>query len=72
MEVYIDDFIQLAQTTDPNQLEHLSRVILHGSHSVFPPPSVAGHDGEGYDTPALANRREKASRAPSISCGTEG
>jgi hypothetical protein len=45
MEVYIDDFIQLAQTTDPTQLEHLSRAILHGIHSVFPPLSVTGHDG---------------------------
>jgi hypothetical protein len=46
MEVYIDDFIQLAQTTDPDKLLHLSRAILHGIHSVFPPPSVTGHDGE--------------------------
>ena len=45
MEVYIDDFIQLAQTTDPTQLAHLSRAILHGIHSVFPPPAVTGHDG---------------------------
>jgi hypothetical protein len=46
MEVYIDDFIQLAQTTDPNQLLHLSRAILHGIHLVFPPPSITGHEGE--------------------------
>jgi hypothetical protein len=46
MEVYIDDFIQLAQTTYPDQLLHLSRAILHGTHSVFPPPSVTGHDGK--------------------------
>lgn len=46
MEVYIDDFIQLAQTTDPDKLLHLSRAILHGIHSVFPPPSITGHDGE--------------------------
>jgi hypothetical protein len=37
VEVYVDDFIQLAQTTDPEQLEHLSCAILHGIHSVFPP-----------------------------------
>lgn len=46
MEVYIDDFIQLAQTTDPMRLEHLSRAILHGIHSVFPPPAATGHKGE--------------------------
>jgi hypothetical protein len=46
LEVYIDDFIQLAQMTDPAQLHHLSRAVLHGIHSVFPPPSVTGHDGE--------------------------
>jgi hypothetical protein len=46
IEVYVDDFIQLAQTTDPNQLEHLARAILHGIHSVFPPPAVTGHTGE--------------------------
>jgi hypothetical protein len=46
MEVYIDDFIQAAQTTDPEQLLHLSRAMLHGIHSVFPPPSVTGHVGE--------------------------
>jgi hypothetical protein len=46
MEVYIDDFIQLAQTTDPDKLLHLSRAVLHGIHSVFPPPAVTGHDGE--------------------------
>jgi hypothetical protein len=46
IEVYVDDFIQLAQTTDPQQLEHLSRAILHAIHSVFPPPAVTGHAGE--------------------------
>jgi hypothetical protein len=46
LEVYIDDFIQLAQTTDPAKLQHLSRAVLHGIHSVFPPPSVTSHAGE--------------------------
>jgi hypothetical protein len=39
VEVYVDDFIQLAQTTDPQQLEHLARAVIHGIHSVFPPPA---------------------------------
>jgi hypothetical protein len=29
IEVYVDHLIQLAQTTNPQQLEHLSRAILH-------------------------------------------
>jgi hypothetical protein len=37
----------LAQTTDPDKLRHLSRAVLHGIHSVFPPPTaVNGHVGE--------------------------
>jgi hypothetical protein len=46
LEVYIDDFIQLAQTTNQEQLRHLSRAVLQGIHSIFPPPEVTGHDGE--------------------------
>jgi hypothetical protein len=47
LEVYSDDFIQLAQTTDPNKLRHLSRAVLRGIHSVFPPMRLSGqHDGE--------------------------
>ena len=42
LKVYINDFIQLAQSTDPTQLLHLSCALLHGIHSVFPPPSVTG------------------------------
>jgi hypothetical protein len=32
LEVYIDDFIQFAQTTNPAKLQHLSRAVLHGIH----------------------------------------
>ena len=46
LEVYVDDFIQLAQTSDPAALRHLSRALLHGIHSVFPPPAISGHNGE--------------------------
>ena len=51
LEVYIDDFIHLAQTTDPAQLRHLSHALLRGIHSVFPPPSVTG--GKEEDLVAL-------------------
>jgi hypothetical protein len=46
LEVYVDDFIQLAQTEDRSQLEHLSRAILHAIHAVFPPPTITNHAGE--------------------------
>ena len=56
IEVYIDDFIQLAQCTDPDQLLHLSRAILHGIHSIFPPPTVTG--GTEEDPIALKKLRQ--------------
>ncbi|KAL7533742.1 hypothetical protein ACHAWF_007944 [Thalassiosira exigua] len=46
VEVYVDDFIQLAQTSDPEALLHCSRALLHAIHSVFPPPDITGHNGE--------------------------
>ena len=42
LEVYIDDFIQLAQTTNKDKLLHISRALLHAIHAVFPPPSITG------------------------------
>ena len=45
LEVFVDDFVQLAQTTDKEALRHCSRAVLHGIHSVFPPPNVTGHNG---------------------------
>jgi hypothetical protein len=51
LEVYIDMFIQLAQTTNPNKLLHLSRAVPRGIHLVFPPPSVTGHAGEDPVSP---------------------
>jgi hypothetical protein len=46
LEVYINDFIQLAQTSDPIQLTHLSWALLHAIHAVFPLPAITGHDGK--------------------------
>lgn len=46
LEVCIDDFIQLAQTTNPYQLAHLSPALLHAIHTMFPPREVMGHAGE--------------------------
>ncbi|KAL7530548.1 hypothetical protein ACHAWF_007729 [Thalassiosira exigua] len=46
LEVYVDDFIQMAQTNEEAQLRYCSRAILHAIHSVFPPPEISGHSGE--------------------------
>ena len=45
LEVYVDDYLQLAHTRDPAVLRHCSRALLHGIHSVFPPPAISGHNG---------------------------
>ena len=45
LEVYVDDFIGVIQSRDPTSIMRFSRAILHGIHSVFPPPSVTGHTG---------------------------
>jgi hypothetical protein len=45
LEVYVDDFIGLIHATDPDLVRHYSRALLHGIHSVFPPPDVTGHHG---------------------------
>ncbi|KAL7546138.1 hypothetical protein ACHAWF_014914 [Thalassiosira exigua] len=36
----------MVQVTDKEALRHCSRAILHGIHSVFPPPAITGHAGE--------------------------
>jgi hypothetical protein len=46
IEVYVDDYIQLVQSRDPRALLHCSRAVLHGIHSVFPPPDITGHTGQ--------------------------
>ena len=46
LEVFCDNFIHMAQRSYPAQLLHLSRALLHGIHSVFPPPKVSGNNGQ--------------------------
>ena len=36
------DFIHMAQTSDPETLLRLPRLLLHGIYSVFPPQPVSG------------------------------
>jgi hypothetical protein len=45
-EDYVHDFITMAQTTDPRELQHLSHSLLHAVHSIFSPPEITGHSGE--------------------------
>ncbi len=45
-EVFVDDFIGGTNNPTDEHLRHFSRAMLHGIHSVFPPPSVTGHQGE--------------------------
>jgi hypothetical protein len=39
LEVYIDDFIGVIHSDKLEILRHATRAMLHGIHSVFPPPS---------------------------------
>ena len=45
-EVFVDDFIGLVQCTDETVLRHHTRALFHAIHSIFPPVTVTGHDGE--------------------------
>lgn len=46
IEVYVDDYIAMTNDASKQNLLHFSRCMLHGIHSVFPPPDVTGHNGE--------------------------
>ena len=46
MEVFCDNLIHMAQTSEPEQFLHLSIALLHGIHSVCPPPQESGHNGQ--------------------------
>ncbi len=37
VKVYMDDYIRLATTTSPEQLDHVANGIMCGIHDVFPP-----------------------------------
>lgn len=45
MEVYVDDFIAMTNNASSQHLTNWSRSILHGIHSIFPPPLVTQHKG---------------------------
>ena len=46
VEVFVDDFIGATNNSAMKHLEHFSRAMLFGVHSIFPPPAVSGHHGQ--------------------------
>jgi hypothetical protein len=46
LEVFVDDFIGMTNNASLLHLTQLSRAMFHGIHSIFPPLSITGHDGE--------------------------
>ena len=46
LEVFCNNLIHMAQTSDLAQFLYLSISLLHGIHSVFPPPLVSGNNGQ--------------------------
>ena len=45
VEVFVDDFMVLTNNINPENLRVVSRAMLHGIHSVFPPPEITKHQG---------------------------
>ena len=45
IEVFVDDFIGCTDGITQATLLRITRAMLHGIHSIFPPPSVTGHSG---------------------------
>jgi hypothetical protein len=46
VEVFVDDFITATNNQSIRHLTHVSRAMLHGVHSIFPPPAITKHPGE--------------------------
>ena len=46
LEVYVDDFFGATNDLSKDNLNQLTRAMLHGIHAIFPPPTITGHPGE--------------------------
>jgi hypothetical protein len=44
-EVFVDDFVGVTNNTTTTHLTHISRAMINGIHSIFPPPEVTTHSG---------------------------
>ena len=42
LEVYIDNFIALIQTTNVDHIKKLTRSLLNAISDIFPPPAITG------------------------------
>jgi hypothetical protein len=45
-EVFVDDFVGLTNNGAKEHLRKISRAMIHGIHSIFPPPEITKHTGE--------------------------
>ena len=45
IEVFVDDFIACTDAMSRKSILQISRAMLHGIHSVFPPRDITGHAG---------------------------
>ena len=45
LEVYVNDFCSMVQTSNVAHLRHVSRALLQAIHSVSPPPNITKHTG---------------------------
>ena len=45
LEVYVDYFIDMTNNIHCSHLQQLSRAMLHGTHAIFPPVLITGHNG---------------------------
>ena len=45
IEVFVDDFIACTDSMARETILKITRAMLHGIHSIFPPKDISGHDG---------------------------
>ena len=45
-EVFVDDFVGYTNDGSSDHLRKVSRAMIHGIHSIFPPPEISKHNGE--------------------------
>ena len=45
IEVFVDDFIGAVNNLTDAHLTKVSKAMIHGVHSIFPPPDISGHNG---------------------------
>jgi hypothetical protein len=45
-EVFVDDFVGYTNNGSFEHLTKVSRAMIHGIHSIFPPPEISKHNGE--------------------------